>query len=333
MTSKPAVYLFYGEDEFAISQEIARLEGRMGDPALASLNTNHLDGQKTTLEEIRQIALSAPVLVERRLIILEHPLAGLNTPAARGQFLDLLEHIPVTTALVLVEYQALTSERERKKNQIHWLERWFDQARDKAYKRPFPLPKNAAMEIWIQEQAVALNGQITPQAAALLASVVGDDTRQAYHEVEKLLAYAGYRRPVEVEDVENLAVSARQGDIFELVDAIGNQNRRLALGMLHRLLVDQEPGMIFGMIIRQFRLLIQARQVLDKGGTQETIIKEAGMNPYVAGKVIPQARRFTLPFLIEVYHHLLDIDEAVKTGQIEVSIALDTFIASFTTQT
>jgi DNA polymerase-3 subunit delta len=331
-TPKPVVYLFCGEDEFAIAQEIASLEGKMGDAALASLNTHRLDGQKTSLEEIRGIALAMPVLVERRLVVLERPLASVNNPYSREKFLELLKQIPSTTALILVEYQNLTSEKERRDNKIHWLEWWVDQAGERAYKRLFPLPKGVAMQRWIQEQAVLMDGQFTPQAAALLGDLVGEDTRLAYHETEKLLAYAGYLRPVEVEDVENLAISARQADIFALVDAIGNADGRRALGLLHRLLAEQDASMIFGMVVRQFRLLIQSRDVLDHGGTEREVVTQAGLNPYVAGKIVPQARHFSIDRLIEVYHHLLEIDESVKSGQVEIDIALDTFIAAFTTQ-
>lgn len=330
---KPAVYLFTGEDEFAISQEIAHLKERLGEPSLASLNTSALDGRKATLEEIQNVVLAMPVLLERRLVILERAVPGLTTPAARKRFLALLDQIPNTTALVLVEYQALTSDKERKQNKIHWLEKWVDQAGNKGYKRFFPLPKNAAMEIWIQDQVAALNGRMTSPAAAMLASMVGEDTRTAYHEVEKLLAYVGYQRAVEVEDVDNLAVSVRQEDIFGLVDAIGDQDGRRSLRLLHRLLGGQDARMIFGMVARQFRLLLQARDVLDRSGTERDVVSQTGMNPYVAGKVVPQARHFTMPRLIAIIHRLLEIDEAVKTGQMEIDIALDTFITSVTIRT
>jgi DNA polymerase-3 subunit delta len=338
--AKPVVYLFCGEDDFAIAQEIASLESKMGDPSLASLNTNRLDGAKTSLDEIRNIALAAPILLERRLVILERPLALTNRPATRNRnaspkekFLELLEQLPATTALVLAEYQTLTGDRDRQNNKYHWLERWADQAGGRAYKRLFPLPSGAMMQRWIQEQAEQMQGGFTTQAAALLADLVGNDTRLAYHEVEKCLAYAGYQRPVEVEDVENLAVSAKQVDVFSLVDAIGNQDGRRALGLLHRLLVDHEAGMIFGMVVRQFRLLIQAREVLDVGGSEGQLVSETGMHPYVARKTVAQVRAFSMGRLREIYHRLLEIDEAVKTGLIDIDIALDTFIATLTLQT
>ena len=53
-----------------------------------------------------------------------------------------------------------------------------------------------------------------------------------------------------------------------MVDAIGNRNGREALLRLHRLLEDEDPHPVFGMIVRQFRLIIQARECLEHGTTR-----------------------------------------------------------------
>jgi len=41
-------------------------------------------------------------------------------------------------------------------------------------------------------------------------------------------------------------------------------------------------------------------------------------------------RRFTLPALESIYHHLLEIDEGIKTGKIPADLALDTLVAALT---
>jgi hypothetical protein len=51
------------------------------------------------------------------------------------------------------------------------------------------------------EQARQYGGQITPQAAWQLEELVGVQKRLADQEIQKLLAYTNYQRPVEPEDV------------------------------------------------------------------------------------------------------------------------------------
>ena len=320
----PVLYLLHGEDEFAIAQFLAEIQSRLGDVTTAALNTTRLEGSSFSLDQLRSAANAMPFLASRRLVILFQPVSHLSSDSLKEKFKDFLDQLPPTTALVLVENKSL--------HEKNWLLAWAQAAGARAYVRSFSLLKGGAMVKWIQEQAKAAGGEFTPQAAALLASLVGDDARLAYQEIQKLLAYANYKRPVEPDDVENLAASVSQGDIFAMVDALGNQDGRRAMGMLQRLLNEQDPLSIFGMVVRQFRLLLLAREVLDRGGREGDVARELKVHPYVAGKVTAQARHFSIPTLEMVYHRLLGIDEAIKTGQIDGDLALDTLVAAFTTR-
>jgi DNA polymerase-3 subunit delta len=189
------------------------------------------------------------------------------------------------------------------------------------------------MARWIQAEAKSSGGDFSPGGARLLAGLVGADKRHAAREVEKLLAYTNYARPVEEDDVQHVAVSAEEEDssqIFQLVDALGHQQGQVALNLLHQLLGLREPLSIFGMIVRQFRLLLLSREILDAGGTVEAVREKLDLHPYVAGKVIAQARNFDLPTLEAIYHKLGQFDRSIKTGGISATTALDTLIADLT---
>jgi DNA polymerase-3 subunit delta len=334
--SAPVVYIFYGDDEFAISRAISDLEAKLGDASSAVMNFSRLDGRLTELETLESTAAALPFLAKRRIVVLEHPLARLSSPQVRKKFLGILERLPATTALVLAEYRPLLEKSERRKGKVHWLEKWAAGQGQRVYLKEYRLPKGAAMGRWIQDQAKALGGQFTPQAAVLLASLVADDPRLANQEIQKLLAYTNYHRTVEPDDVENLTADYGQGDIFAMVDALGNKDGRKAMGILQLLLEQQDPYSIFGMVVRQFRLLLLAREVIENSGqaslppTSQDIARALRVHPFVAEKVGAQARNFTLPVLEAVYHRLLEIDEAMKTSQMNADLALDTFVAGFT---
>jgi DNA polymerase-3 subunit delta len=326
----PVVYLLHGEDEYAIARFVSELESRLGDPAMAAMNVTHLDGRTYHLEELPSVVNAMPFLSKRRLVVLTNPLASLNSPSARQIFLGQLEAIPRTTALVLIEHRMLTENKDRREGKIHWLEKWALAAGERVYLKAFPLPKGVMMSRWIQDQARRVGGKFTPQAADLLASLVGGNPRLADQEIHKLLAYINYQRPVDIDDVENLTPDAGQGDIFALVDSLGERNGRKAMRMLHRLLEEKEPSYIFGMVVRQFRLLLQTRELLDTGRRKEDIAGELKVPFFVADKLISQARHFSLSDLEMTYHHLLDLDEAVKTSQMPSDLALDNLVATLT---
>lgn len=325
----PVVILLHGEDEFAIAQFVLDLEHKLGDPATAAMNTTRLDGRTYNPDELLTVAGAMPFLASRRLVVLSNFLGRLNSPASRDKFLAQLDRLPPTTALVLIEYRLLTEEKDLQKNKKHWLERWADEAGERATNRRYPLPRGPALERWIVDKARQAGGQFTPQAAGVLAHLVGEDPRLAAQEIEKLLTYVNFRRPVEPDDVELLTADTAQGDIFGMVDALSARDGRRALGMLHRLLEQQDAFSIFGMVVRQFRLLLLAREVLDRGGNADDVARELKSHPYVARKVSGQANKFSVPELEMVYHRLLDIDDAMKSGKIEGNLALDTFVTAF----
>jgi DNA polymerase-3 subunit delta len=80
------------------------------------------------------------------------------------------------------------------------------------------------------------------------------------------------------------------------------------------------------MVIRQFRLLLQARELLDAGESVTQIQKELGLHEFVAQKVTSQAKRFSLSALESIYHNLLEIDEGAKTSQVPLDLALDLLV-------
>jgi len=318
--------LLNGDDEFAIAQYLTKTQAGLGDASLVEMNLAKFDGRTYNLDDLLSVAGAMPFLARRRLVILEHPTARISSKEEQERFIAQLNKIPESTLLILVEYKILTDRKAREKNKLHWLEEWAFSLGERVWIKRFELPKGGAMPGWIQAKAKDYGGQFTRGAASELAGLVGDEPRLADQEIQKLLTYVNYRRPVELEDVHHLTADMRDDDIFTLVDAIGNRNVKAAMAMLERLLEEDEPIAIFAMIVRQFRLLLQGRDILDRGGSAAELAGAIHLHPYVAGKISEQAHRFSLPVLEQIYHRLLDIDEAMKTSQVPGNLALETLV-------
>jgi DNA polymerase-3 subunit delta len=114
------------------------------------------------------------------------------------------------------------------------------------------------------------------------------------------------------------------------VDALSVGNGKSAQHLLHRLLENEDPFSLWGMVIRQFRLLILAREILDGRGNKDDVARALGVIPFVAEKTTDQATRFSSESLESIYHQLLKVDEEVKTGQITLDLALDTLVMELT---
>ena len=333
----PRFYLLHGPDEFASAEALDQLKSKMGDPALAALNTTLFDGRSVTLGELRTACETVPFLAERRMVIVEGWLTKLlgkgesdeGEPAAEtgtaketlASLAEYLPSLPPTTALIFIEKRAIPERNVviRAAAEGGWaLIRFSD------------VPKGDALVSWIRARAKAEGGEFTRDAAQALASVESGP-RALGSEIVKLLTYVNFTRPVEAADVEALTPAGGETRVFDMVDAIGQRRGPAALRELKKLLDREEPLYVLGMIVRQFRLMLQAKELLaDARAGEAEVARALGLHPFPAGKVCAQARTFALADLEHIYRGLLAYDVEIKTGQVEAGAALDALVAGLT---
>jgi DNA polymerase-3 subunit delta len=319
MLETPSVLLLHGSDEFAISAHIETLCAGLGDPTTAGMNIARFDGRLgMDFEALNAAVNAAPFLAPRRVMVLVHPGSAFASVEIRKKFLSLLDKAPTTTTIILVENDELKRD--------HWLLKWASQAGARASVHGYNMPRRLEMPHWVESEARKQGGRIDPDAAARLSEMVGEDTRIAAQELTKLLTYVNFERSIRLLDVEKVSIFSAQASIFELVDALGQNDGRKAQHVLHQMLEDEEAFELWGMVIRQFRLLLQAREMLDERATVPEIQKALGLHEFVAQKVCNQAGRFSMAALESIYHKLLEIDAAAKKSRVPLDLALDTLI-------
>ncbi|MBE7433983.1 MAG: DNA polymerase III subunit delta [Anaerolineales bacterium] len=317
----PTIYLLYGNDEFAIARKVKEFESDFTDPTAAEMNTTRLEARTMTENDLNNAVNAMPFLAPKRLVFIAYPSARYNKPDGRKKFLEFLEKAPDTTKVILFD----TVEKPKDSDK-HWLVKWAEKNKALVKSQPFFLPQLRDMPGWIVNETKNQGGKIEPGAAAKLAEMTGVDTRQAGMEISKLLAYVNWERPVRGSDVEAVCIVTSQQSVFDFVDALSQGNARVAQKLLHRLLESEDAFSLWGMVVRQFRLLIQAREILDGRGNKDDVARALQVHPFVAEKTTGQAQRFSMEALEGIYHRLLRIDEQVKTSQVTLDLALDTLV-------
>jgi DNA polymerase-3 subunit delta len=323
-------YLLHGEDDYSRSSELAGMKAKLGDPSMVDLNTIVLDGQTAALDELMEACDTVPFLAERRLVIVKDLATRFerkSAPASEASeaektFLqrlrDYLGRLPATARLVFLESRSIS-----KTNPIRKLVRDSEHG----HERKFAPPRGAALNRWIADRVRERGGQIEPAAIRLLSAFVGNDTRLLDNEIDKLLTYVNGERPISEEDVRLLVSYVQEADVFEMVDALGRRDSRTAMGILRRLLDNgQAPLYLLHMITRQFRILLRVKQLQARGTSTTDIKGLLGLHPYVVEKMVKQSPNFSIPQLEDIYHRLLEIDVAIKTGEMEPPIALGIFV-------
>jgi len=320
MPTSPRVILLIGNDEFAMARRIRERESEFSDSSSSAMNIARLDGHSMSEQELNNAVNALPFLASRRLVVLTDPSARYSSPDARRRFCEFLENTPESALILLSE---TNQPRDLEK---HWLVRWARKLDNLVSVQTFMLPNLKAMDGWILREVREQGGQIETEAAHLLAGMIGADTRQASQEIAKLLAFVNWSRQIRVADVEAVSIVSAQQSIFDFVDSLASGDAKKAQALLKRLLETEESFSLWGMVIRQFRLLLLAREILDGRGTQPDVERLLNLHSFVAEKITSQTRRFSIDSLEFIYHRLLETDEGVKTGRFSLELALEMLV-------
>ena len=318
------LHLLYGENDLQREEALAEIVQQAGlMPDLRDLNTEVLEGSATAADLLRACS-TIPFLGDVRIVIARDLLSQKKGPATKeaDEIAAYLPDLPSTTILIFCESKALSA-----KNPV------LAQAKKlNANIQAFAVPKSRDLSGWIVQRTKMHHGAIDFNAAALLGQNIGPNLRLLDQEIRKLMLYCGENKPITVEDVKVMAPYIQSADvIFAMVDAIGQRDPRSAALYLHRWLeVGEHPLGIFGMIVRQFRLLLQVRWLADRNMSEPDIAARLKLHSFVTGKIRAQAQHFTPEQLRAAYQLLVDSDLAIKRGLLEAEAALDLLIVQLT---
>lgn len=325
----PTFYIFHGDDDLRIDEEVDKMRARMGSGAEADLNTAEFDGQTTDAAQVLSSASAYPFLFDKRLIIVKGMLAWITRKGAGETGKRAVERLAADLPKLPEWARVVFCERDK----LPDTHKVIKAARESEYgfEKLFEAPRDASA--WIIKRAADHYGaQIEPQAAAALASVIIGDLRRADNELLKLVAYVDGARPIRESDVALLTPYVSEANVFQMADAIAEGRGSAALEAYGKLLDQgEEPLMIYGMIVRQFRLLLLAKEHLAAGGYTNTLAEALNMRSgYGIDKVARQSRAFELDQLERIYRILQDYDRQMKTGMITPELALPLLIGSLT---
>ena len=149
-------------------------------------------------------------------------------------------------------------------------------------------------------------------------------------ELEKLLCYAMDRDVIEAADVEAICANQTSGKIFEMVDAIAGKQQKKALDLYYDLLMLKEPPMrIPFLITRQFQILMQLKEMTEKGFDYKYMAGKAGVPEFAVRKYIGQARSFSLRRLEAAVRDGIQAEEDVKTGKMNDQLSVELFLMTY----
>ena len=148
-------------------------------------------------------------------------------------------------------------------------------------------------------------------------------------ELEKVFCYTLERDEISTEDIDAVCVTQITNRIFDMVHAVSERKTEEALDLYYDLIALKEPPMrILYLMTREFRLLLQVKELVKSGYDKKEIASKAGIHPFAAGKYMEQARSFTAAELKTIMEESAKLEESVKTGRITDALSVETFLIS-----
>lgn len=304
------VYLIYGEEEFLKNSYKNKLRTAIvGDDPM---NFSRFEGKGLDIDELIRLADTMPFFAERRLILVEDSGFFKGAQEALNGYLP---SMPKSTCLLFVEREV------DKRGKLYKKVKAMGYAAEMARQNVSQLSK------WAGTILAKEGKKITGHTMELFLGMTGDDMENIRMELEKLIAYTLGRDVITDEDVEAVCTVRVSNRIFEMVAAIVNRQTKKAMNLYEDLLTLKEPPMrILFLIARQFNQLLQVGELMEKGMDRSAIALRLKLQPFVVGKVMPQARQFSREQILSYVNLCVEAEEAVKTGRLSDRLAVELLI-------
>lgn len=311
------IYLLYGEEAYLRKQYRDNLKKALvteGD----TMNCTSYAGKDIDVNEVIDTAETMPFFAERRIILIDN--SGWMK-SGNERMTDFLKRVPETTHVIFTE------------EEVDKRSRLFKAVTANGYAACCDMQDEATLKKWIMGLLKKENKLITPDALNLLLEKTGTDMENIRRELEKLICYKLYEEGITAADVEEICTVRIQNQIFDMIEAVAAKKQKQALHLYYDLLALKEaPMKILFLIARQFNLLLQVREMKQRGYDAAAIAQKTGLRAgFITNKYIAQAAKFQVPQLKDALKACVEAEEAVKTGRMPEIMSVELIIVRYST--
>lgn len=306
--SAGGVFYVAGDEEYLKDEAATRIVEHFLDPATRDFNFDQLRGSDVTPESLGSILATPPMMASNRVVVLRD--AQTLSPKAR----EVVEEVADSPAdgLVLVVVAAVPSGSKAK---------FYKTLQSRAQSVEFTRIDEVDLPAWVAERAHGAHGlEIDADAARALAASTAGQLGVLASELEKLASFVGDRGTITLDDVRAVGGYIPRVDRWAWFDLVGERRIPEAIAGLPELLESGESGV--GLVIGITSQLLRIGLVANGG--KEALEKQ--LKPFqrwLAGRVVPQARRWKADEVDVAIAELLRTDRLLKTASLTDRQALE----------
>ena len=271
------IYVYWGEDDFAMDRAVTALRDRVLDPAWGSFNFDKIGSDRANgeIEGLNQ-AMTPPFGGGGRLVWL------VDSALCQQCSAEVLAELERTATALPPESVLLLTSRKKPDGRLKSTRLLKKAAQEFKEFSPIPPWKTDLLAGRVRQMAREMGVALTGEATERLAEAIGNDTRRLYGELQKLQLYRGdSSQPIDGKAVDRLVTASTQNSL-KLATAIRRGEVGVALGLVGDLLDRNEPALrIVATLVGMFRTWLWVKLAIASGESDErNIARMAGVeNP------------------------------------------------------
>ena len=310
------LYFIYGVEDYLIEDEVRRLMDQVLPLQERGLNLHVFSGEEHGAQEILQTAQPLPMFSKYRFVLVIK--ADQLDEKEMGGFLKYFQKPSPSTCLVLCAHDPAPWKKHLAKIE------------EIGVVIEHPRLKGKGLTSWIRKRMEEKEKTLSEEAANYLIEVIGDHLRDLDNSLETILLSTGDQRMIGLVDIEGALSDVKVSTIFELTDAIGQQNLEKALAILGKALgsktltfkkdeeaskYDDPSPLLLNMMARQYRFIWRVKEMGDRKQGIEEMAKTLRMSAWNVRKWMEQAKKFSGPSLRDGLLKCQKTDLALKKGR------------------
>jgi len=300
----PLIYLC-GKERFLVDRAVEAIKAAVLEPATRDFNYDQLFAKEAGPAKILACAKTLPMMAKRRLVLVRDA-----DELTADELLALSKFVEAPAPEACLCFVAEKADLRL---------RFFNLFKKHGLLLKLEPLSEKLLPGFIESEAKRLQVELQSGTATRLAEEIGPDLGQLADALERLCCYVPVGQPIRVRDVEEVVVTTRQHSVFELIDAVGAADRSSALALLSEMLMQREPALkLLALLSRHVMKLWQTADLLASGRPSASEIASAlGVMPFVAGKLLDQARRLKLPRVQAMHEAIFHTDRTLKLSKLD----------------
>lgn len=324
------IYFLYGREYYLIDNAIKNFKESLNE-SMIDFNLDVIDGKEVFLDQLLSSIETLPFMDDKKITIVKdfELLKGKRKNFTEGDekyFIDYLDNISESTVLVFVVYGEVDKRKKivkkiQEKGIVFNCDKISDMDLFKWTKRKFEafgaIIENAQVMYFIESQ-----GYRDKNSDKTLSDLE--------NEIIKISSFVGKEDKVSNEIIDRLSQKKIENDIFKLIDYIGEKNSSSAIKILNDMIGEGESVLgIFAMISRQFKIVLQVRQLQIQGISVNDICEKLSLRQFVVNKALKQSRNFSDDIIIDMLNFILENDFKIKNGLIKDTLAIEILVGKY----